>query len=151
MPDFIDEGPLPEFDDPPVVETVLSVQFRELPKLGVAQIIRFWERELAAELPEVEQQPPYNIPIERFGDEFDGGPVRLAIAQDFPSPRFWFSSGSDLVQIQPDWFAYNWRKARLERGVRALSRGSREVRGLAGEVRESPGKRPRRKVSPSPV
>ena len=27
-----------------------------------------------------------------------------------PSPRFFCSSGSDLVQLQQDWFAYNWRK-----------------------------------------
>lgn len=54
------------------------------------------------------------MPIERF----EGAPITTSTLQfelnegTFPLPRLWFVSetGSELVQLQRDWFARNWRQ-----------------------------------------
>jgi uncharacterized protein (TIGR04255 family) len=99
-----------DFDDPPVVETVLSVRFRELPGFGLAQIVEFWQRFLQPELSQVEERPRYEVPLERFGEASDPPPLTLQFGSGIPTPRLWFTGGSKLVQLQPDWFAYNWRR-----------------------------------------
>lgn len=101
---------LPDFENPPVVETVLSVSFRKIPALNTAMLVKFWNEHLSTELPEIEEHPPYSPSIEFFGSPRGAYTVDLELSEVFPSPRFFCSSGSDLVQLQVDWFAYNWRK-----------------------------------------
>lgn len=100
----------PDFENPPVVETVLSVSFRKIPALHTAMLVKFWNECLSSELPEIEERPPYSPSIEFFGSPRGAYTVDLDLSGFFPSPRFFCSSGSDLVQLQVDWFAYNWRK-----------------------------------------
>lgn len=104
------EANLPSFGAPPVVETVLSVRFRESAGLTTARIVRFWEEALATEFPEVSEQPPYPAPIEQLGQDVAVGGFPLQLDAGFPSPRFWFTGGDRLVQLQQDWLAYNWRQ-----------------------------------------
>lgn len=97
------------FASPPVVETVLAFGFIEPKGLNSAQIVRFWDQNLASDLPGVSEQPRYQMPIERLQDP------RIAPSFGFslgpPSPRFWFSDeGAHFVQMQADWIAYNWRR-----------------------------------------
>lgn len=62
--------------------------------------------------PVLEQQAPYEAPIERF----DGPQLQQPIKFEFQSgpivPRLWMISeaGNELLQVQPDWFAANWRR-----------------------------------------
>lgn len=100
---------LPDFGAPPVVETVISVRFRPLGRLTGARIGQFWQRHLIEELPDVEERPPYEAPVERFGA--DAQTVALELSLGGPTKaRSWFSSDSTVLQLQQDWVAYNWRK-----------------------------------------
>ena len=101
---------LPNFENPPVVETVLSVSFRKMPALNTAMLVKFWNECLSSDLPEIEEHPPYKPPIEFFDPSRRAYIADFELSGSFPSPRFFCFSGNDLVQLQIDWFAYNWRK-----------------------------------------
>ena len=92
------------------METVLGVSFLEVPQLTSTQIVRFWSQYLVSELPDDEERAPYNVPVERFPPLPPDGGFSVRMHTEPPSPRFLFSSGNRLAQIQSDWFAYNWRK-----------------------------------------
>lgn len=109
---MVTERELPEFGKPPVVETVLSASFRELPGFGTAGVIDLWASQLRSDYPNVEERPRYAVPIERFGPS-GGGVINFEFGSTgLPSPRYWFvdESGAHLVQLQTDWIAHNWRK-----------------------------------------
>ena len=50
-PDSGTPSPLPDFSDPPVIETVLGVSFLEVPALTSVNIVQFWGEHLRSELP----------------------------------------------------------------------------------------------------
>lgn len=103
---------LPSYDRPPVTEVVLAVAFAEAPSLTVAHLGHFWFTELRAELPDIEEQPPYEPPIESLG-----APAPAVLSFRFlagpPSPRLWAKSadGTMLLQLQRNWIAFNWKDA----------------------------------------
>jgi uncharacterized protein (TIGR04255 family) len=102
---------LPDFDEPPVVEVALSVGFQALPRFTAVDFGLFWERSFAG-YPNISHQPPQTMPVERF-DRVGGSPqVSWELATSPPLPRVWFVDDGDanLVQVQPNWFARNWRK-----------------------------------------
>ena len=101
---------LPDFADPPVVETVLGVSFLEVPQLTSTQIVRFWAQHLAAAMPTDAERAPYNVPVERFPAPPPREEMSVSLRVEPPPTRFMFSDDNHLVQIQSDWFAYNWRK-----------------------------------------
>ena len=103
---------LPDFDDPPVVETVLSVQFDRLTAMRTVHFGLYWgevrERfpmtEERGELPSLfEQSPEQPQPV--VGIQFQA-------LEAPPAPRFWFTDehGTELIQVQKDRFIKNWRK-----------------------------------------
>jgi uncharacterized protein (TIGR04255 family) len=66
----------------------------------------------AEDFPKVDEQPPIRLPQERFGSEHLGQPPFTVEMVSAPSlPRLWFlnADGTELLQVQPDWFARNWR------------------------------------------
>ena len=103
--------PLPEFANPPVSEVALSVSFDPVDLLRVPQIGLLWHERFKERFPIVEEQPA----AEPMREEFTG-PARPEFTISFdsgpPLPRLWFlsSDGTELVQIQRNWFARNWRK-----------------------------------------
>ena len=101
---------LPEYERPPVVETVLGVSFREVPELDTIRLGRLWERHLSRDFPDFDEAPPYEAPVERFAPETVTEAPALSLRVGVPPRRVLFSAGSDLLQIQRDWFAFNWRK-----------------------------------------
>ena len=100
----------PDFASPPIAELVLSVAFEPLP-LGVVQLARVWEtyRQL---FPHVEEKPPYQMPLEQFGQRPTRPAISLELSESIPTPRLWFrdAAGAHLIQLQNNWFARNWRK-----------------------------------------
>lgn len=104
--------PLPSFRQPPVVEVVLAVSFETIPGFDNLQILRFWESQLQANFPKVEQQARYEPPVERFGQRPRMPQVKLELREELPTPRYWFINEADtqVIQLQNDWFARNWRK-----------------------------------------
>jgi uncharacterized protein (TIGR04255 family) len=102
---------LPDFDDPPVVETALSVEFAPLFGWNILHFGLFW-REIRQEYPRFEVQPPLISQVERFGEEAKKPqPVSIQITNQMPV-RCWFfdQSQTRLVQVQQDRLVYNWRK-----------------------------------------
>jgi len=103
---------LPDFSNPPVVETVLSVQFDRLSAARTAHFGLYWgeirdrfpKTEERGELPPVVERPP-GLPPPGVGIQFEA-------LQAPPTPRFWFTneSGTELIQLQRDRFITNWRK-----------------------------------------
>lgn len=102
---------LPDFDDPPVVETVLSVQFDPLP-VTAAHLGLLWN-EFRVGFPTSDQRPPLETVLEQFPDN----PVarvgfKFQALETFPVPRIWFinDQGNEMIQVQNDRFIKNWRK-----------------------------------------
>jgi uncharacterized protein (TIGR04255 family) len=101
---------LTEYRTPPVVEVVLGTAFQPLQRLGIVELVDIW-REHFALLTEVEEQPRVELPIERF-DVPEVPPISFEMLPSAPVPRLYFHDreGTQLVQLQNDWFARNWRK-----------------------------------------
>ena len=103
---------LPDFDNPPVVETLLSVQFDRLALPKSAHFGVYWEK-IRSRFPQTEEQGELPTVIERHPDQ-PQPPVGIQF-QAFdtpPVPRFWFidKEGTELIQAQRDRFIKNWRK-----------------------------------------
>lgn len=96
------------FDRPPVVETVLGVQFAPLPKLTTAILAAFW-KELGENWPDITVVPELVPQFETFGDisAWQGGFLRLS---QTPLACFQIKNaqGDRMVQIQNGRFHYNW-------------------------------------------
>lgn len=101
---------LPDFQDPPVDEVVLGVQFE--PPIGYTSVFvgKIWDL-FRDEFPIVNEVPRLEPQFEVFGGNptpgfqfsFGAGPLR---------GRLWFISTDEnhLLQIQEDRFFLNWRK-----------------------------------------
>jgi uncharacterized protein (TIGR04255 family) len=100
---------LPVFGNPPVVEVALSVMFEPLPAyraahaglLGLAY----------GGFPVIEEHPELDLPIEEPGRPQAPPVPKLAFLQ-VPKVRTWFrtEAGTQLIQVQHNRFAYNWRR-----------------------------------------
>lgn len=103
---------LPDFGDPPVVEVVLSAGFQPLPRLQLVQIFKFWKNHIEQDLPNVEEQARYDMPLEQLGVGIQLPSVSWQVLPAPPVPRLWFVNveGSHLLQVQNDWLARNWRR-----------------------------------------
>lgn len=97
---------LPEFDNPPVLEVALGVQFRTL--YGLRTIELSGLREIWRSVyPHVQEQPPLPPALESSQPTL---PAQFMLG---PQPsRTWFLSGdsTELVQIQNDRLILNWRR-----------------------------------------
>jgi uncharacterized protein (TIGR04255 family) len=105
---------LPEFENPPVVETVLSVQFESLSAIHTAHLGLLWER-FRAQFPKVEERPPLDPVFEQFPENLRPRlGLHLEAFEKPPVPRLWFvtENGNEMIQVQPDRFIKNWRKER---------------------------------------
>ncbi len=102
--------PLPDFDLPPVVETVLGVQFAPLQQFSSPYFGLFW-KEIRASYPSFELRPPLDVVIEEFGSLRPGPTLGVELVAE-PAVRCWFKNGdsTQLIQVQRDRFVQNWRK-----------------------------------------
>ena len=108
---------LPDFDDPPIVETALSVEFATLAKWRVPHFGLFWH-EIHNDYDRFEVQSPLASQVEKFGIEARIPQTLKAELLLEPPVRCWFISKSDtrLIQVQNDRFVHNWRKAGTAEG-----------------------------------
>lgn len=106
------DAALPDFADPPVVEVALAVQFEPLTDLRTPQIGLLWN-EFRSQFPKIEEHSPLEAMMERFGAKASApAAVRFEMMRKPPVPRCWFlnEKGTELIQVQQDRFAHNWRK-----------------------------------------
>ncbi len=104
---------LPEFENPPVVETVLAVQFEKLTAMQTVHFGLFWRR-MQARFPRTEERPALNPMFERFPEPIARIPrMQFESIERPPLPRLWLHSetGTEMIQMQNDRFIKNWRKA----------------------------------------
>jgi len=102
--------PLPEFEDPPVSEMVISVQFSPLagwqgPYAGV-----FWGI-VKGEYPKTQVVSPLPHNDENFEELVFQQQINLQLLKP-DAQRYWFLSenGCELIQLQADKFIVNWRQ-----------------------------------------
>ena len=93
-----------------MVEVVLSIQFEPISGLTTAHVGLLWQR-YRERLSLIEEHPPLLPQSEHFGRPSPPR-VNVAIEDKPPAPRVWFlnEQKSELVQVQNDRFAHNWRK-----------------------------------------
>ncbi len=103
---------LPDYQAPPVIETVLGVQFKPLNTFLIPHFGLFWEK-IRSEYPKFEVKPPLASVIEGFEREKNPkkGPT-FSIVQGIPVLRCWFKDVTEnqLIQVQNDRFIINWRQ-----------------------------------------
>ena len=106
-------SPRPDFDNPPVIEVALSVGFTPLAQYTSAHGGLFWQR-VADKFVKAEEHPPLSIPQESEGV---GPAVPRVELTALPTPRLWLvtEDGDELLQLQSDVFARNWRKTAPDR------------------------------------
>jgi len=102
---------LPSFKRPPVVETVLGVQFDQLPKVHNAHLGVFWDRLGAADWPNVSEAPPLEQLQELFGEQRVWRSVDAHLTlTEAPPLRFRIRNAANnrMIQIQNGRLHYNW-------------------------------------------
>lgn len=101
---------LPTYSQPPVVETVVGVQFDLLPKLTSAHLGAFWT-DLGNDWPQVSDAPPLDPQFEKFDDSgsWSRVGVRLTLAQVAPTRvQIRNADGDRMIQIQNGRLHVNW-------------------------------------------
>lgn len=102
---------LPQFENPPVVEAALSVQFKPMSGWTIPHFGLFWQG-IRQSLPEI------NVlnPIQAQSEDVEKPPF-LSLQWrvepvTVPEVRCWFASQDKhrLIQLQNDRFVFNWRK-----------------------------------------
>lgn len=107
--------PLADFETPPVIEVVLSLQFEALSTLQAVQLGALWE-EFKEDFPRTEEHTPLPPVVETFGLPPRSAQVQFKMVDRPEPPRVWMldAEGSRLIQIQQDRLIQNWR--RMEEG-----------------------------------
>jgi len=110
MREAADKGSLPNYDCPPVVETILGVQFDRLPGFRNAHLGAFWKTVDNGEWPDVADAPPLTPQFERFTDAVRWAKgVQLQLTQD-PACRLQIKNndGDRMIQLQNTRLHFNW-------------------------------------------
>lgn len=98
------------FDDPPVTEVVLAIQFDE-PVIDLEVLAEFTAK-VKEEFPDRAQRRPLP-PMQEEAEPGEVGPqISLEIGREFKMPRTWFMSEdkAKILQLQADRFIFNWQR-----------------------------------------
>ena len=100
---------LPDFENPPAVETLLGVYFSPLKGWITPYFGLFWHT-IRKEYPKVQVQPPF-VSEQGLRLELRSERSTLRLSGEIPV-RWLYTHGSErrLIQIQTDCFIQNWRK-----------------------------------------
>ena len=99
---------LPKYNNPPVIETVLGVEFKPLLSWQIPHFGLFWNR-IRPNYQRCSVQPPLPEQLEKFGDEQNTLTINLT---QHPEARCWFfdNNANWLLQIQNNRFISNWKR-----------------------------------------
>ncbi|MCY4660974.1 MAG: TIGR04255 family protein [Acidobacteria bacterium] len=103
------QRPRPDFSDPPVIEVALSVGFPALERYTSAHAGLFWQRAKGT-FSTTEEHPPFDIPA--VTEATESARPKMRVVDGAPPLRTWLVTpdGGELLQLQRDVFAHNWRK-----------------------------------------
>lgn len=104
--------PLPSFEAPPVTEVVIASRFRPTDTYNLRTAASLARHAGDRGFTVIDERPGYEAPAERFGAVAPANPVSLELLSGPPPTRYWFQNdaGDELLQLQPNWLATNWRK-----------------------------------------
>ena len=107
--------PLPDYEDPAVIEVVCGVQFEPLTAFQATAFGLFWNR-VRGEYPKTEEVALLNTPIERIGEPAPSESPRPEVLSIPPLPRMFFvdDTGNWLIQVQRERFLHNWRRVQAD-------------------------------------
>ena len=104
------------FKDAPVIETVLSIQFKPIPGFTIPHFGLYW-KEIREEFKHCEIKNP----IVHMMEDFQQGPAQRSSVIDLElSPeraiRYWFMdhTRNTFIQVQQDRFIFNWQRIEKE-------------------------------------
>lgn len=102
----------PTYKNPPVVETILGVQFDSLPKLKNAHLGAFWKTlDSGVWSGDIQDVPALDPAFEKFGEQGQWGSLglNLRLTQD-PSSRLQIknSNADRMIQVQNGRIHFNW-------------------------------------------
>lgn len=105
-------GTLPSYRDPPVIETVIGVEFAPIEGWSVPHFGLFWNQ-VKDRFGSFEVHSPIASRIEVMDGpgQFPEQRIQLEMMTT-PEVRCWFvnGDGSELIQVQHDRLIFNWRK-----------------------------------------
>lgn len=104
---------LPEFENPPIVETAVGVQFTPSPGMTSGHFGWYWKNGLDQSWTKTAEAPPILEQFERFGERRAWSlPIPQFKFEQAISTRLQIISESDdrVIQLQNNRFIYNWRK-----------------------------------------
>lgn len=105
--------PLAEFENPPVIEVALAVGFQPLSGFRIVDFGLLWAECYREAFPKIEVQAPTAVTVEQFRAPAIQEPtLSLQFASAPGLPRVWYLDPDEtqLVQVQNNWFARNWRR-----------------------------------------
>ncbi len=105
------QGELPDYERPPVVETVLGVQFEQLEQLQNAHLGLFWRHLGTEQWPKARDAPLLEPQFEKFSDRpsLASRVARIRFSQELACRiQLWNQDEDRLVQLQRDRFHLNW-------------------------------------------
>jgi uncharacterized protein (TIGR04255 family) len=103
---------LPSFRNPPVIETVLSLQFQPLKGMSNAHLGLFWNR-VRKDYPVLEDAPPIDPQFERFGADLPRAvfpPFRITMGHQVARLQMSSSDQHMMLQFQNGRLVFNWRR-----------------------------------------
>ena len=117
---------LPSFDNPPVIEVVIGVQFESLSRFHIPHVGVLWDCLDRKKYPTCEEVAP----LHGYEDE------RVIVYEKPPMPRIWFigEDQSSVVQFQKDRFLYNWRKNPDPEVGKPYPRYSKVIKGFYDNI-----------------
>ncbi|MGH3765473.1 MAG: TIGR04255 family protein [Pseudonocardiaceae bacterium] len=138
----------------PVNEVILSIAFPRNEALS-GPFLGATVGDLLNKFPKVEQQAPYEMPLEfplakgTLGVTSPQG--QFVFSMQPPEPRYWFLSDDEigLVQLQSNYLAYNWRRKHETQkypGYELLAETFRSLKEGLSSTLERAGRKP---VQPS--
>lgn len=104
---------LPNFQNPPIDEVILGVEFQPFPRFTQAHLGVLWN-EIRADYPQTEDKPPLiSVGASPIPLPFTFPPFG---APNGPGFRTWFVSQDDqyVLQVQNDRILHNWRRRTVE-------------------------------------
>lgn len=99
---------LPKYNNPPVIETVVGVEFEPIHSWQIPHFGLFWNR-IRSNYQRFSVQPPLPEQVEKFGNERNTLTISL---NPHPNARCWFfdKNGNWLLQLQNNRFLSNWKR-----------------------------------------
>lgn len=102
---------LPNYKSPPVVETILGVQFEPIVGLRNAHLGAFWKSLDLREWSDIQDVPPLEPAFERFGEQgqWSGLGLNFRLSQDLSSRLQIKNANSNrMIQVQNGRLHFNW-------------------------------------------